>query len=447
MKKLLILLFIFILFGNCIYAQKSKIRSSRGGKNRMTSGFTKKVSSRGANSISSDEKVNDFETCMDNICKSDMANDKGRCRCSSQLVRIEKIIRDIEKIQNEADEKNKYLETLMNVSNTGLVDDTVGNIYENINSIEKKSKKIASQKLDSKYLVAEGYPLYETALKECKSHLPSDKGELEKTKQQYDILIEEDCASYTSILKEKADTASNLLIQAQKNQEMFQEQEYKKLNQLDVKSCYVEYEACLKTQCGENFSFCFESSKLSANLKKCEAINYGKCEENKSVVFVDLKKAIAKEKAKEEVKQSCISSMGQIVNGKCLFRVLYVADKCTTAKTCGESQEKMMNPGSTVVCDDVRGNFKDLVLGCKESCYLVASNNEEKKIGTNVESNGGKNVGRVIGAIFSSGLSLISSNAQPGCKANKDLDRYVLPVPAGWGKDGYPINNELKKAF
>ena len=58
-------------------------------------------------------------------------------------------------------------------------------IATNKNSIEKKSKNLASQKLDSKYLVMEGLPLYNTAVKECKSYLPSDKGEAEKVKQEY----------------------------------------------------------------------------------------------------------------------------------------------------------------------------------------------------------------------------------------------------------------------
>ena len=72
-----------------------------------------------------------------------MAPDKGRCRCSSQLTRIEKILRDIEKIQNEADEKNKNLEALMNVSNSVYINDSVGSVYDNINSIEKKSKTLS----------------------------------------------------------------------------------------------------------------------------------------------------------------------------------------------------------------------------------------------------------------------------------------------------------------
>ncbi len=450
MKKLLIILCIFALTNNASAARKS-IRSSSSSKRGNSVRSANSGSARGiissSSSAKSTETSDSFASCMDNICKSNMAPDKGRCRCSSQLTRIEKILRDIEKIQNEADEKNKNLEALMNVSNSVYINDSVSSVYDNINSIEKKSKTLSSQKLDGKYLVMEGLPLYNTAVKECKSYLPSDKGEAEKVKQEYQTLVESDCSAYTTVLKEKADSASNLLTQAQKNQEMFEEQEYKKRNQLDVKACYVEYEACLKTQCGENYTSCLEKAKLEANLKKCESINYGKCEDNKSVVILDLRKAVEKAKEKERIAQSCRSAMGQIVNGKCLFEVMYVADQCTSARKCGDSQTKHFNPGATVTCDDRRGDFKELLAGCKESCFLIGSNNEERKIGTNAETSGKKNTGKVIAAVLTGGISLVSSNHLPGCKADKDLDKYKLPVPDGWGRDGYPVSEELKKAF
>lgn len=422
MKKLLIVLFFFILNSNDVLANRSRVRSASSKRGKTNT--VRSVSAGGIRGVVAPSSSNtgnasseSFTSCMDNICKSEMAPDKGRCRCSAQLTRIEKILRDIEKIQSEADEKNKSLEALMNVSNTAYVDDSIGSVYDNINSIEKKSKTLASQKLDSKYLVMEGLPLYETAIKECKSHLPSNAGDAEKTKREYQTLVESDCSAYTTVLKEKADSASNLLTQAQKNQEMFEEQEYKKRNQLDSNGCYIEYESCLKTQCGENFTACLENAKLEANLKKCESINYGKCEDNKSIVLLDLRKMVDKAREKEKIAQSCRSAMGQIIGGKCLFKVLYVADKCTIARKCGDSQEKLFNPGDSFKCDDSKGPFKEILLGCKESCYLIGSNEEEKYLGTNR-------------SFFCASPS-----------------KVTLPIPAGWGRDGYPLNEELKKAF
>ncbi|MCR5506426.1 MAG: hypothetical protein K6F04_01095 [bacterium] len=463
MKKFFIILLTFTIIGGSAFSETKRAKGTNSTKSSKRSSSSRRAGNsvvrtkrsastsvgKSSTAKADGKTVSDFNSCMDNFCKPVIEGDeKGRCRCSSTLSRIEKVLRDIEKIQNEADAQNKHLETLMNVSNTSAVNDSIGNVYNNINSIERKAKTMAGKKVDVKTMVAEGYQLYKKSYDECKSYLSTDASVASKQEQEYQTMIETDCSAYTSILKEKADNAQNLLVQAKKNQEMYDEQKYKKLNQLDTSSCYVEYETCMKTQCGEDFRFCLEKSKLAVNLKKCESVNYGKCEENKSVVITDLKKAINKAIEKEKIAQSCRSALGQFKEGKCLFEVRYVLDKCGVfTKNCGDAQTKFFTPGYKVTCDDKRGDFKDLATGCHEACYLVGANNEERKIGTNVESDGGKNVGRTIGAIFSLGLSLISSDAQPGCKSNGDLDRYTLPVPAGWGTDGYPLDEELKNAF
>ena len=375
------------------------------------------------------ENLSEFGLCMDKLCKSTMADDeKGRCRCSAQLNRIEKVLRDIDKIRDEADAKNKQIETLMNVSNTAAMNDSLTQVYKNINTVEKKARNLSFKQVDAKTRLMEGLPLYNEALRQCESTLNSAPADdREGLKSDYMTLIEKDCSAYTSVLKDKADAASNLLIQAQKNEEMYNEQEHKKLNQLDTNACYVEYETCMKTQCGENFTNCLESAKQEANLKKCQAINYGKCEDNKSVVILDLKKAIKKALAKEAVAQACRGALGQIINGKCLFKVKYAADNCSILSSCGKTQEKTFNPGYTVRCDDSHGDFSDLVAGCHETCYLMGPNGEQNKIGDN-RSSGSIRFFRTIGI---------------GCSVSK----HTLPVPAGWGTDGYPTDPELKKAF
>ncbi len=442
MKKFLLLLISFIFIGTIdfsVYAANSR-RSARSAKRGTTSqgrtarklaSATVRVSSSKTTNTSSETEEEPSEdkytSCMDKICKQDGDDDRGRCRCSTQLGRIEKVLRDIEKIQNKADKQNKEMEALMYVSNTSGLSDAVGNVYNNINTIERKAKTMASEKVDTKTLVAEGLPLYKKAYSECKAFLPEESDKHSKKEQEYNTLIETDCAAYTSILKEKADAAQGLLVQAQKNQEMYQEQQYKQLNQLDTNACFVEYENCLKTECGEEYRFCKEHAKLEANLKKCQSINYGKCEENKAVVLKDLRKAVNKALKKEAVAQSCRSSMGIITKGKCLYQVQYAADSCTILSKCGTTQEKWFNPGHVVRCDDKSGDFKDLVAGCHESCYLIGPNGEQTKIGDNRKS-GSIGLFRTIGI---------------GCT----VDKFTLPIPAGWGIDGYPTDEELKNAF
>lgn len=451
MKKFVSFLVIFI---SCIMvsgrfsqvtAQNTKrqaVSSSKvSGTNRKA---TSNISSRRsvATNTSTSLTDNSFETCMDNICKSSSAEDKGRCRCSSQLSRIEKVLRNIEEIQNQADEENKLLETLMNVSNSALITDTVGSVYNNINSIEKKSKTLASQKVDSNLLVMEGLPLYEEGLKQCNSYVSSLSNNDKEVKiKEYSKLIEGDCASYTTVLKEKADSAKNLLVQAQKNREMFDKQEYGKLNQLDTNACYVEYEACAKTECGINFVNCKDRAKQETVLKKCQAVNYGKCEDNKVTILADVRKYIANELEKVKLADSCKSALGHLVEGKCLFKVKYIADKCSGSKKgCGSEQEVMALPGQKFICEDKRGSFKELVSGCYESCYLIGPNEEKIYKGTNY----GVSAGGVAGAIFTFGITAAAGVAQ--CKEH--LDTFTTPsAPEGWGSDGYPLNPDLRGTF
>lgn len=484
MKKLLTILclVLFVICGVNVYsATKTTKKSSKGVRassnktssaraSRGRSGSAKSVrtgSSRSlrASAVSSassgasttdatateSKQTSEFAKCMDTICLSSTAEEKGRCRCSSQLPRIEKVLRDIDKITNEADEKNKNLETIMNVVNTSSVDETVGNVYENINTIEKKSKVMASKKTDLKTNVMEGVSLYKEAMKQCKSYLSSKSvEEANAIKKDYDTQIETDCSAYTTVLKDKADNASNLLVQAQKNQEMFEEQEYKKLNQLSTDACYIEYESCMKTQCGENFTGCKNSAKRSANLKKCQAINYGKCEQNKSVVILQLQKFIDKMLEKERLAQNCRSSMGQIVNGKCMYRVIYVADSCNGAlqQNCGDMDEKWFLPGYRVACADEGGDFKNIVNGCYESCYLVGPDKEQRKIGKNYSASKRKKVRR-FGAVISGGITWavgkLTGDDILGLSCR--VDKHTLPVPDGWGSDGYPVSEEFKREF
>ena len=434
MKKFLFISFILFYFISlCVLAKSKKTRrgSSRAlksmhsfsRKNASVSVEDKKILS-GEQTLEvtkTEEGKDPYISCMDDICFSSLDEEKGRCRCSPQLARIEKVLRDIRKIQNEADERSKNLEILMNVSDSANVSENIGNVYSNINSIENKSKQMSFAKI-SKFGVMEGIPLYKKAVEQCSSFL-KDKDEKQKNALEvdYKTKIESDCSAYTSILKDKADSASNLLTQTQKNQEKFDEQEYKKLNQVDVSTCFVEYETCMKTQCGENFVRCKEISKRNAFFKKCQSINYGRCEQNKSIVLRDLRKSIAKALEKERIAQNCRSSMGQIKDGKCLYQAQYRADKCTHCKHIQD--EKWFSPGDTIICEDRRGgSFKDLVYGCHESCYLV-SGKQVKYLGTNASD--------YVGL----------------CKMMKNLDEYTLPVPDGWGRDGYPVSEELKAAF
>ena len=135
MRKNLLLLVVLLFSANIVYAgpkfstkgksAKRAAASAKGGKRAAIThrGGAKRALTPVSSSKSKAEDIptveentnpeglSDFALCMDKLCKSTSADDeKGRCRCSSQLGRIEKILRDIEKIRDEADAKNKNLE-------------------------------------------------------------------------------------------------------------------------------------------------------------------------------------------------------------------------------------------------------------------------------------------------------------------------------------------------
>jgi hypothetical protein len=235
-----------------------------------------------------------FTECMDGYCKSPMFPDKGRCRCSPNLLRIEKALRDIERQQAEADASAKALEIQMNVGDVLAVEDAIGSAYDNINSIEKSAKVSAALRIDERTHVAEGVSLFNEAVRLCGDTMVTADEKTMKPRE-YQVAVEKDCGSYSTILKEKQDSVANLLIQTQKNQEMFDETENKKRNLLDTDACRVEYQACAKNECGEDWKICREMYQIDNAIKRCEAVNKGKCEDMKALVIRDLRDYMYKE--------------------------------------------------------------------------------------------------------------------------------------------------------
>jgi hypothetical protein len=401
---------------------------SRGGRKSVVSSAARVAS---ASPASETAPASDFAGCMDKVCISGRFEEKGRCRCSSQLVRLNKTLRDIDKVQRQVDKEAKELEILMNAVNSEKVNDAIGNIYSNIGSVENRAKMLASQSLDSDLLVMEGLPLYEEGLKQCASWLDKEASSdnRENRKKEYLAMVEKDCAAYTTIVKEKADAASSLLAQTQKNREMFDEQELKKRNLLDPKACYAEYEACVKNECGINFRNCKQRQKAAAAVAVCEALNAGKCEDYKYAVLQDINKLVKSELAKDELAVECQSAYGHLINGKCMFKVLYVADDCKVfSSACDNSAEVWALPGQSFTCDVQ--SFKNVSSGCGHSCYLIGPNDEKIKQGGN--TSGG------AGVIESVGWNLSD------CVG----DSFSTPkAPKGWGKDGYPKNPQYKGVF
>ncbi|MDR0367148.1 MAG: hypothetical protein LBH41_01060 [Rickettsiales bacterium] len=327
MKKLLAIL--LVLSVPLFSAPPKKGRTGA----KRASGAKKRSSARAASGASAPQPADEsadraqdkpgdssaYGACMDSYCKSDMFPDKGRCRCSAGLGRIEKVLRDIDDAQNKADAIGRGLESRMNAENVAAIDNAMGSISDSIAGIENRAKTMASARVDPRLNVQEGAALANAAAEKCAGRLSGfGEDEVEGRQKEYAVAVEKDCGAYTTILKEKADAVQTLLAQAQKNEEMFNAQEYQKRNQLDVETCRVEYESCMKTECGVNFHFCREPHQQDGALNKCSVLNKGKCEDNKAQVMSVVKEYVKKELRKDDVAMKCVGAGGNISEGKCM---------------------------------------------------------------------------------------------------------------------------------
>jgi len=252
------------------------------------------------------------------------------------------VLRDIEKAQAEADRKSKELEGLMNVTNTGAIAEAMGSIRTNIDSIEHTAKTLAANRIDSDTLVLEGQPLYAEAHKQCQPEIAAmEKSDFEAKVKEYISLIEKDCGAYTTILKERADAVQQLLTSAQKNLETHSMQKHRERNALDLPACRLEYEACIKSECGVNFRNCKQAHQQKAILQKCEDANYGKCEDVKAIIISGLHDFMKKEIRKDDLALACSAAQGWIEGGKCVFKVIY-------DKSGGDKKQIEVLPGASI---------------------------------------------------------------------------------------------------
>ena len=99
MKRILILILAFLFVGENAFCGRNSNSTKRSGSSRRatSAAVRSSVSSSSQRSSSSKSSNTDetdkFMSCMDNFCKSSSDDEKGRCRCSANLSRIEKIFR------------------------------------------------------------------------------------------------------------------------------------------------------------------------------------------------------------------------------------------------------------------------------------------------------------------------------------------------------------------
>jgi hypothetical protein len=220
-----------------------------------------------------------FANCMENLCLDSAYGERGRCPCSGEIARIEKVLETIEDLQSKADGESAALERLLKGDKEGAK--STGDMMSMLMGEVKSAGKVAA--------AIKVFRLGESAFEKCSELAPDEpKEEREKWRMVYMNKVDADCALYSTILKERTDGLLSFYLQVKKNREIFDRQELDKVDQLDGGTCYLEYEACAKDECGADFKGCRDELKLRAMLQKCQVVNRGKCESNKMKVISDL---------------------------------------------------------------------------------------------------------------------------------------------------------------
>jgi hypothetical protein len=224
-----------------------------------------------------------FTNCMDNMCYDEVYEEKGRCSCSNDIVRIERVLATIEDMQRKADAESAELEELLG---GGEVDaDFVSSFMA------------AADGGWTSPFASNNFRLGERAFDTCSDLAPDvPNDEKEKWLKAYMNRVDADCVKYSAILKERTDALVKFYLQVKKNREIFDRQERDLTDQIeDTTLCYMEYEACAVNECGEGFGECRDPLRLRAMLQTCQTMNRGKCDSQRMAVMDRLRTFILRE--------------------------------------------------------------------------------------------------------------------------------------------------------
>lgn len=214
-----------------------------------------------------------LKECLDSVCKSVVAEDKGRCRCSKSVVRFMLTERKISDVEEEISKRNR----VTTISSSGVPSEQISEQLESIYKSLDVANDEANVALQSFYSEGEGLVNY--ALTKCDLKENSEEFVL------YKNLVNKDCKVYSDNLQERLELATNLLTTAIKNQEKVREIAYKKYNILSEDECFSEYQNCMLLECGKKYKECENETIREAMFTKCKAALKNKCEAMKDKII------------------------------------------------------------------------------------------------------------------------------------------------------------------
>ena len=218
-----------------------------------------------------------YRACMDEFCLLD-ESEGYRCACSSNINASKSLIKEVQKIQEEADKL--YTE--------GVEREQLGAkaaiIFGESDAAKKSSRASGLSfaewlnsgsgdgSLDADDDIGDG--LYSMAAEYCQAELDAcgDKAEMEE--MLYGRQIIADCKSFTTYLSDQKRNAEANKRMAESAVRQAKLEMFDTTNKYNAGECLIAFRACVadKGGCGTDFTNCLDSSLLERRSKACENV-------------------------------------------------------------------------------------------------------------------------------------------------------------------------------
>ena len=305
-----------------------------------------------------------YRQCMDEFCLLD-ETEGGRCACSDNISRSKKLIQDIQKIQQEADD----------LYTTGVEREKLGAKAKLVFGESKKTKSgidfsaWLNDDTDADGELGDdadiGQNLYSMAAESCADELAKcgSKSSMEET--LYSRVIVADCKSFETYLSDQKRDAEMNKKTAESAVRSARLEMLDTTNKYNRGECLLAYRSCIadKGGCGVNFENCLDSGLLSRRANACEDV-LDQCMASREDVLKDWgdeSVSILADAAKYADKNSRAMCLAKIQNcleegcststeSACLTDVKVAAGICPIITECNEKI-----PGLQTVINDKLG--------------------------------------------------------------------------------------------
>lgn len=372
-----------------------------------------------------------YRACMDDFCLLD-ESEGNRCACSSTINHSKDLIKEIQKIQAEADE----------LYTVGVEREQLGAKASYIFGESEKAKKSSAasgidlslwlnsdteeddETLGTDYDI--GDPLYEMAAEFCASELAACGPKAEMEEMLYQRQIVADCKGFESYLADQKINATANKRTAEAAVRKARLEMFDTTNKYNRGECLLAYRGCIadKGGCGTNFENCLDADLLGRRAHACENV-LDQCTKSREYVLQDWEaesEAILIDAAKyadRYARQTCLARIQTCLedgcatgtNPACLTDVRVAAGVCPVINEC---EAKI--PGITAVVNDKLGYLRT------QFCQNDIDKCLQDKCGANF------NAPECVGKSAREIAELCPQDMYPSCKNEPQFDIIVQAV-------------------